>query len=366
MPLAATTSSVCPRAAVAEERIVWLIVSPVASAAAMIAVPSISPTTIRARRARRRPMLRTPSRRNARLRKARAATTPSARASRTVRTTVSPSTGMPKILLTGPSAHGDRRCVGEHDLVGLAARLGAVERDELLYLLLVEAAPQARLGGPFVGPERQHERLALGREEHVGTLEALLLVQSWEHGLPEHRDRLTDRHSDCVDLGHRASSDHRPHLLQTRESGRLVISDGLPGGAGASWGRHRKRCLMEPEPSPHSCSPTDLPRLQELLADDLAVDHADDPVGRAADGDVVGHDQERQALLAVQPSHQRDDLLGVLAVQVARRLVGPDDRRVVDEGPRDRRTLALTARELVRNVRVPLAEPDEIERVEGL
>ena len=45
----------------AVERIVWLIVSPVASAAAMIVVPSISPTTISAVRPRRRRTLRTPS-----------------------------------------------------------------------------------------------------------------------------------------------------------------------------------------------------------------------------------------------------------------------------------------------------------------
>ena len=49
-PFAATTSSVWPSAAIADERIVWLIVSPVASAAAMIAVPSIRPTTISALR----------------------------------------------------------------------------------------------------------------------------------------------------------------------------------------------------------------------------------------------------------------------------------------------------------------------------
>ena len=42
-PRAATVSSVRPSAAVADERIVWLIVSPVVSAAAMIAVPSIEP-----------------------------------------------------------------------------------------------------------------------------------------------------------------------------------------------------------------------------------------------------------------------------------------------------------------------------------
>ena len=51
---------------------VWLIVSPVASAAVMIAVPSISPTTISALRPGRRRTFLTPRRRKTRLRSARA------------------------------------------------------------------------------------------------------------------------------------------------------------------------------------------------------------------------------------------------------------------------------------------------------
>jgi hypothetical protein len=83
--------------------------------------------------------------------------------------------------------------------------------------------------------------------------------------------------------------------------------------------------------------------LQSLLLDDLAVEHADDAVGFAADRDVVGDDQERQAALQVEAAHELDDLLGLLAVEVAGRLVGPDDRRIVDERARDRDTLALAA-----------------------
>jgi hypothetical protein len=86
-----------------------------------------------------------------------------------------------------------------------------------------------------------------------------------------------------------------------------------------------------------------LPHLQTLFVDDLAIDHAHDPIGRTADADVVGDDQERQPTLAVQAAHQRHDILGVLAVEVSRRLVGPDDRRIVDERAPDRRPLPLPA-----------------------
>ena len=68
-----------------------------------------------------------------------------------------------------------------------------------------------------------------------------------------------------------------------------------------------------------------------LFADDLAVDHPHDAVGGAAHGDVVGHDQERQASLSIESPHQPHDLGGVLAVEITRRLVRPDDGRIVDE-----------------------------------
>ena len=60
-PFADTSSSVSPREETAAERIVWLIVSPVVSATATIAVPSMRPSTISDVRPRRRPTFRTPS-----------------------------------------------------------------------------------------------------------------------------------------------------------------------------------------------------------------------------------------------------------------------------------------------------------------
>ena len=67
-PRAAISSSVCPSEVTADERTVRVMVSPVASDAVMIAVPSIRPTTISALRPGRRRALRTPSRKKMRLR----------------------------------------------------------------------------------------------------------------------------------------------------------------------------------------------------------------------------------------------------------------------------------------------------------
>ena len=75
---------------------VWLMVSPVTSADEMIVVPSISPRTISAVRARRRLTLRMPSLKKMRLRIASAPSTPRRTATRTTRVVASGPIGMPK------------------------------------------------------------------------------------------------------------------------------------------------------------------------------------------------------------------------------------------------------------------------------
>src|SRR4029079_6595915 len=90
--------------------------------------------------------------------------------------------------------------------------------------------------------------------------------------------------------------------------------------------------------------------LQLLLLDDDAVEHADDPVGLAPHGDVVGDDEEAESPLDVQPAHQRRDLLSVLGVAGASLVGRTDDRGVVDDRAGDRDPLALAARKRVRDV----------------
>ena len=77
-------------------RIVFVIVSPVVSAAATIVVARSRPATISAERARRRPALRTPSRKSTRLRSAKAITMASATPRATARTASNVPVGIPK------------------------------------------------------------------------------------------------------------------------------------------------------------------------------------------------------------------------------------------------------------------------------
>ena len=55
----------------------------------------------------------------------------------------------------------------------------------------------------------------------------------------------------------------------------------------------------------------------------------------------------------------------VLRVEVPGRLVGEQDRRVVDQRARDRDALLLPARQLVRMVVGAVAEPDQLEHLHG-
>ena len=94
-PRAAMTRSASPSPLTAAWRMVWLIVSPVVSAAAIIAVPSISPTTMRSDQARRF-TFRTPNRNSTRFRSTKNPSAPPTTPRATTKTTRSESTGMPK------------------------------------------------------------------------------------------------------------------------------------------------------------------------------------------------------------------------------------------------------------------------------
>src|SRR5512132_4280891 len=195
----------------ADERTVLLIVSPVASAAAMMAVPSIDPTTIRALRAGRRRMLRMPKRRKMRLRRARTARATSAAPRAAARTTASVSIGMPKSLVIRPaSCRERRRRVGYENLIALTSGRSPEDGHELLHLLEVEA-PTAREPGLRVllgRPEGDHESFPLRRDEDIGALVTLLLVQGGQHGLAKDPGRLFDAHAQRVDLGRGRASNH--------------------------------------------------------------------------------------------------------------------------------------------------------------
>ena len=65
---------------------------------------------------------------------------------------------------------------------------------------------------------------------------------------------------------------------------------------------------------------------------------------------------------ALSRRKQAQDFLGALAIEVARGLVGHDERGIGDEGTRDRHALLLAARQLVGIVLHAIGEAHECQR----
>src|SRR5207247_1864197 len=80
------------------------------------------------------------------------------------------------------------------------------------------------------------------------------------------------------------------------------------------------------------------------------------PLGRRR---VVGDHEDRLVELLVEPLHERQHVVGALAIEVAGGLVGDDDLRIVDDRARDRHALLLAARQLARIVVHPILEVDD-------
>jgi hypothetical protein len=81
------------------------------------------------------------------------------------------------------------------------------------------------------------------------------------------------------------------------------------------------------------------------VCDDGAVAQADDTPGSGGEFGVV-RDEDDRGSDGVQVRQQVDNPGAGARVQVSRRLVGEDDRRLADQGARDRDPLTLTAGQL--------------------
>src|SRR5882672_4323577 len=86
------------------------------------------------------------------------------------------------------------------------------------------------------------------------------------------------------------------------------------------------------------------------------------PVGAPRGPRVVRHHDDRLVVLVIQAVEQDEDLLGALRVEVPGRLVGHQDERIGDDGPRDGHALLLPARELAGVMVHPVGQADDRER----
>ena len=88
----------------------------------------------------------------------------------------------------------------------------------------------------------------------------------------------------------------------------------------------------------------------ELIGDDPAVAHLDPARGAGGDAHIVRHEHERHVPFAVQLLEQVEDHSGILAVEVAGRLIGEQDRWTIGQAACDGHALALPSREFRRKM----------------
>ena len=77
---------------------------------------------------------------------------------------------------------------------------------------------------------------------------------------------------------------------------------------------------------------------------------------------VVRHHDDRLAVVAVERLQQVENLVAGLAIEIARRLVAQQQRRVGHDGARDADALLLAAGQLPRIVLGALGEADDFQR----
>ena len=78
---------------------------------------------------------------------------------------------------------------------------------------------------------------------------------------------------------------------------------------------------------------------------------------------IVRDHQDRLSQPPIQVAQQVQHGFRVLAVQIAGRLVGQQNRRMIDDGPRDRDPLLLAAGERRGLVMQPVRDAQQIERL---
>ena len=83
-----------------------------------------------------------------------------------------------------------------------------------------------------------------------------------------------------------------------------------------------------------------------LVADDQAVAQRDAAVGAAGESRIVRHQHQRGSFALVQRDQQFENMLAVLAVEIAGGLVGQQNGRPHHEGARQRHALLLAAGKL--------------------
>ena len=218
----------------------------------------------------------------------------------------------------------------------LEARVGGQGLQEVVLREHVEFHVRPRHDGAAVGP------LEVRRDHAEALAEAELLVELAVE----------------VGVGDARADDVEAIAILPLADDRLAGPAGLdghgpgqPGDGGLAQALQRLELRQGPG-DPHGDA-------GERVGDDPAADHVDDAIGVVDHALIVSDQEDGRPLGTVRHApEQLQDRLAGFGVERGGRLVGEDQRRVIDERPGDGDPLLLAPRERCRQVVDPLAQPE--------
>ena len=209
---------------------------------------------------------------------------------------------------------------------------------------------------PAAGAHARHR--SRDDDNQVGAEACELLLHRVVGALPDghHRDQRGDADEDAEHGQRRAHLVARQRL---RRRGQDHQAEG-PGKRGSA--RHfRRRMRVKDRQVRRRRRWRRDGGLLALVGEDAAVAHRHHAVGVGGDVGLVRHQDDRDAFLAVELRQRLHDLVRGARVKIAGRLVGKEQARRIDQGPRDRHPLLLAAGELARRVSRAIAEPEAVQ-----
>jgi len=99
-----------------------------------------------------------------------------------------------------------------------------------------------------------------------------------------------------------------------------------------------------------------------FISDDPTVTHGHDAIREGGDIGLVGYEDDRDALFAIERDQSLHDLVRCARIEIAGRLVGEKQTRRVDQGTRYRDSLLLSSRELTGRVALAVTKAECPER----
>ncbi len=266
-----------------------------------------------------------------------------------------------RIVGGDPLHHGRPVLAGVFDLAALADQIGDLSDGLVLVLNRPGIADGQGRGAAGAAPSAQARHRAGNDDEQVGAEAFKLLAHGVVGALPDrhHRNQRGDADEDA-EHGQR-----RPHLVarqrlhgggqdhHTEGPGQRRAAPHLRGGMRVKDRQIRRRRGRCPGKAGGLA----------LVGEDAAIAHRHRASGISGDIGLVRHQDDGDALLAIELRQRLHDLVRGTRIEIAGGLVGKEQARRIDQRPRDRDPLLLAAGKLTGRVFRAIAEAEAVQRL---